>query len=277
MSIYDEKEKFTAGRKRNYKLSYATLAEAEHQWGNYCFIPLDIPKLSEAKQISKWFFENSKQVIKLKADIACPLTGKGAFNSVDVLVNACEKKERIWSINNNHDFLNEFPKFHEELLDLFPYVEIPHFKFWQSIREVYKHRDDQDFRDFPSSFRALIYDENPEETLFIEECLPNTPMDQTGKTVKVPRLSDSHSFAWNNLRTKHFSSHDEKYRKIILILNGTHIDYKKYRSLMERSVEKYSEYCMLSDYQIHDFIEDPYSFQNLPSSEIKKILSKIKE
>jgi hypothetical protein len=276
----DEKERFTYYRRRDFKISGGRLREVEQKWGKYCFVPLDIPKLSEADKITDWFFENSERVSKLRPDVSTfeirPTIsktdmGRSAFKSIDVLVDSERKDTKVWSLNTNHNFLNEFPRFHQELMDVFPFVKIEHFRFWQSTGYINSHRDDNDFRDFPCSFRSMIYDENPSPTLHVEEFLPNKTIPT--KSTAVPRLEDSSSFVWNNLRTKHYSNFDHRYNKILLIINDCHIDYKKYDQLLEKSIVKYSSSLLVSDYFIDDYIENPYQLDNLPKSELRKIIN----
>ena len=272
----DEKELLTKNRTRPYfQIENGSLREIEEKWGKYCFLPLDIPPFSESKKIAEWFFQNAKPSLKRKPDIATPRTGHSGFNAVDIIVDE-KKDDTIWEMHTKHNFLEEFPKFHQELLDLFPHVKIPHIRLWQSTGYVIKHRDDYDFRDFPSSFRAMLYDENPKETLYIEEYLPNATSEVPEKSMPIPRLEESQSFVWNNLRTKHHSVFDSRYRKIILIIPAPIIDYKKYDQLLERSLVKYSNYAMVSDHSINDFVNNPYRFSNLPKNEIIKIIKKDK-
>lgn len=271
----NEKQRFTKFRKNNnWIVRNGNIRELEEKWGRYCFLPLDIPPLSEAKKITDWYFNYARPVYKTQPDVASAYTGHASFNSVNInLYPSTEKGPGIWEEVLDHNFLDEFPKFTEELYSIFPYNTILSYNFWQSICPVIPHRDEEDFRDFPSSFRSIIYDENPDPTLYVKEYLPDAEDPVPSKNIQIPRIDGAPNFVWNNLRTKHGSSYDSKFRKIILIIHASpDIDYKKYDELMERSLSKYSEHALVSDHSIDDFIIDPYKPNNVPRCELNRAL-----
>jgi hypothetical protein len=272
----NEKQRFTNSRKNNdWIVQNGNIRELEEKWGRYCFLPLDIPPLSEAKKITDWYFNYARPVHKIRSDIATDYTGGlSSFNSINVnLFPEPRENLGIWEEVIDHDFLNEFPKFTEELHSIFPYNKILCYNFWQSIRPISFHRDEQDFRDFPSSFRSIIYDENPDPTLYVKEYLPDAEDPVPSKSIQIPRIDGAPNFVWNNLRTKHGSSYDSKFRKIILIIHASpDIDFKRYDELMERSLSKYSKHALVSDHSINDFIIDPYKPNNVPRCELNRAL-----
>ena len=101
-------------------------------------------------------------------------------------------------------------------------------------------------------FRIKLFDNNPFETLKLHL----SPMDkQEVETYRFKVPADTNSWVWNNLRTKHGSFYDPSKRKILLILSTFNIDWKKYDSLLERSVSKFeNEYCLTSTRPLDDFV-----------------------
>jgi hypothetical protein len=99
----------------------------------------------------------------------------------------------------------------------------------------------------------MLYDQNIAKTLSLSECLPDQEHDLTTE-FPIPKILDTNSFAWNNLRVKHGSFFIPNVRKIILILDWYELDVDKYNKLMQRSVEKYKNYIMHSKKNLNDFI-----------------------
>jgi hypothetical protein len=119
-------------------------------------------------------------------------------------------------------------------------------KFWSSIKEIPWHRDQTKFTDFPGSFRISLYDENPESTLKLVDCLPDESIQDNSEFI-LPRLDETNSFVWNNLRTKHSSTFDPKFRKILLIIDSYTLDTDRYNKLLEKSIEKFKDSLMISN------------------------------
>lgn len=230
--------------------------ELETKWSKYCFVPLDIPILGD-KVIAEWLLQHIKPTFQIKGDVAAYPDAPGApprFNSVDVRLTGT-LNHGIWSVNKDHNFLEEFPYFHEQMMDTLPFNTITSWQFWQSNKLIEPHRDQQDFRDFPNGFRSMIYDTNPMSTLFLREVLPDATNIVPGTQNFLPRLTETNSFVWNNLRMEHASVYIKKCTKILLIINNKDINVDKYNKLMERSISKYSEYVKISEYQTSDYID----------------------
>lgn len=212
------------------------------RWGNYCYTPLDIPRI-ESTDLVEWFFENSKPTVKLKEDIANKDTGIPVFNSIDIFPSGKIDNMEYWSINNRPDFLIKFKNIQDQIMEYFPVKEITQMRMWSSNMNIMWHRDHTRFTDNPNSFRIMLHDENPEQTLGVVKALPDSYLNLNDKFL-IPRLPETNSFAWNNLRTKHGSSHNPAYRKILIIIERYNLDIDKYHNLMERSVEKFKEHVL---------------------------------
>ena len=229
------------------------LVELEKKWGRYCYVPLDIPKF-ENQEIVDWFFKKCAPSKKIKADIAASDYNDTLFNAVDVFVQEPLGGDyHIWEINPQQDFFQLFPEFFKTIQKEFPFEFIGRIIFWSSINDVPPHRDQLEFLDFPHSFRIILHDENPNQTLSLIEHLPDTPDDFTNE-FSIPKLEETNSFAWNNLRVKHTSKFIPGHRKIIILLIGQ-VNKDRYNNLMERSVQKFDQYAFKSNLTLDNWVK----------------------
>jgi hypothetical protein len=244
-----EKDLFTS--KRLEQLKYNPELLSTECWGKYSCVPLDIPRYNYPELVN-WYFDKAKPIFKLKSDIANSEYGMSNFNSVDVFVTD-KVEEHIWSINPQQEFLTLFPEVLERILKDFPIKSIRKFVLWSSHKNVRFHRDHTKFVDYPGSFRIMLYDENPIQTLSLDECLPDQPSSLLNQ-FDIPRLADTNSVAWNNLRVKHGSFFLQNFRKIILIIDWYELDVDRYHDLIERSVNKYKNSLMISNKNLNNFV-----------------------
>jgi hypothetical protein len=220
--------------------------------GRYCFVPLDIPKI-ENPNFAEWFFNRSVRITKIGPDIAGYSSGS-LFDAVDIFPQGNDfNYDKVWTINPQNEFLTLFPDLYDQILEYIPYSNIWRIRFFSSHAEVPFHRDHSKFIDFPGAFRIIMHDENPMSSLKLIDC-PFKEQIQ-GRPFVIPRLKETNSFAWNNLRTKHGSNFNTKYRKIIAILDYGKIDVKKYMDLMNRSISKYQKYTMMSNNNTEDYLD----------------------
>jgi hypothetical protein len=209
-----EKDFFT--NKRLEQLSiYPDLSFTE-KWGQYCLIPLDIPKFDHPELV-RWFFDVSKPTYKISADIANNRTGVTNFDAVDILPTNEKDQQDIWTLNVRQDFMTDFKHVYEKIMTHFPFKSISRIRLWSSTKNVIFHRDHTKFVDFPGAFRIVLYDENPEQTLSLIPSLPDSH-DSLLEKFAIPKLSNTNSYVWNNLRTKHGSVFVPGFRKIIIII-----------------------------------------------------------
>jgi len=230
------------------------ILNAEQLWGKYCFTPLAIPRIYDPK-IYDWFMTNKKAIVKLKPEKSLQgnTYGESNFESVDLYEG--ESPNIFWSSNPYPNFKIEFKDFYDQLMDLLPFKKITTCSFWSSTKLISPHRDLTVFVDLPLTFRVMLYDNNPEETLWVKECLPGEfSLDQPNDKFILPRLADTNSFAWNNLRVVHGSYRVPEYFKILLIFNFVDINWFKYYQLIERSVEIYQKHTLISTYTQDAFL-----------------------
>lgn len=229
---------------------HGEILELEREYGKYCYLPLAVPIIFDDK-IVDWFFNYRKAITKIKADVADDKYGYSLFNSVNVCLDERYRvKSPIWSDNQYPNFKQDFPHFYQQMMDSLPLAQIPRFSFWNSTHKIAPHRDHSCLLDMPNSFRVMVYDENPDDTLYLYE---ETESGANEKSY-VRRTPDSNSFVWNNLRVEHGSDYNPEYSKILLIINDFIPNYRKYRDVMERSISKYQDKIVLSGRNIGDFI-----------------------
>lgn len=250
-----EKDVFTERRLDQLKYN-PELIDVE-QWGKYCYVPLDIPLYNYPNFVS-WYFEKAQTIYKLKSDIANPEYGMTNFDSVDVFLDS-KVQDHIWSTNPQQDFLKLFPDIVDRIYNDFPVKSIGRLNIWSSHKDVRFHRDHTKFVDYPSSFRIMMYDVNPIQTLSLIECLPDQYEEREFKEKDIykfvlPNTLDTNSFAWNNLRVKHGSFFIQNFRKIILIIDIYELDIQRYHDLLEKSVKKYHNHLMISNRNLNDFV-----------------------
>lgn len=230
----------------------------ERQYGHYCLVPLDLPRIDISEEFREWFFEEAKPATKLKPDVATGSYNVSSFLSIDVLPDTktpadIKPQTSIWSKNYYDYFDKMWPEVYEQLHDLLPLTKLS-FSMWSSTMNIMPHRDEALFCDIPGEFRVLA-DSNPEPNLFVSEVLPDHSISEKIQTTAVPTNLETNVFSWNNLRCKHHSTFHSNYKKIIFIFNGhLAIDWKKYETILERSVDKYKDRCMISKNDISDYV-----------------------
>lgn len=262
-NIPDEKLWFSEQRLINLQKynedSKLKILDLEKKFGHVCFTPLSIPliKPREPEKFRNWYFDTSKLSIKQNKDIATQYTGGSSFRSIDLLPKGYDAAKSIWSKNIVENFNQQWPDLWEQFYEFLPFEKIEGFSMWSSTKDILPHRDQSLFLDIPLEFRVLLDDPNPEPNLFIGECLPNFSTDQHLSHRALPNHIDTNSFVWNNLRSRHYSNYNEDYKKIIMIFHWTcKINWKKYEVLIEKSLDSYKEYSLLSERTLQDYIRN---------------------
>ncbi len=232
---------------RNQQLvDFPELGQLE-QWGKYCLLPLDIPRI-ESSKLTSWFFENAEAVRKVKEEkVVADVGGPPLFEAIDVTPTGRLTQPDAWDTNYRQDFLDLFPDVHEQIMEYFPFTSLDRLRIWSSIRRIPWHRDQTWFIDSPTSFRIMLYDDNPIQTLKVRT--------RVNSDYSLPRLTETNSYVWNNLRTEHGSNYVTKHRKILIILERYSIDFNRYHDLIKRSIDKYHDYAMIDQRKLADYVE----------------------
>ena len=232
-----EKETFTKNRKNlpANRIHNISVNEIE-QWGQYCLVPLAIPCV-DFTGIADWFFDNHLEITEASRKLL-------RHNRIDInLSNTVASKP--WEKQREQAFLNEFPKFVEQLYDVFPFKKISTFRFWQSFAPIEMHRENDDFRDFPNNFRTMVYDENPEPTFWLHP-KPDASLgwgyerltvDPTKESFLIDayRETESNTFVFNNSEYCHAARKVPGYNKILMFLL-VEWDWVGYEKLMDKSL-----------------------------------------
>jgi hypothetical protein len=121
----------------------------------------------------------------------------------------------------------------EQVKEYFPFHHISHMYIWESVREVYPHRDQTFFWNCPTEFRVMLHDDNDTPTLYVSDI-------EHGDSHFVDTTNlDTNSFCWSNGSQIHGSDYFGK-RKQLLCINGF-LSVSKLDALLERSVNKYKD------------------------------------
>ena len=228
------------------------VAQIETKFGNFLYLPLDLPSIT-AEGIRQYFIERSKPICKLQYDVAGAPHKTQIFNSIDFTFKKSIPRGGIWETNFEPELLRELPEL-IPFLEALPFYELPDFMLWSSNMQVQPHRDSAPWLDCPSSIRSFLLDENPTQTLKLQEAPSN---DQYYFPSFLPLAKSGH-FAWNNLRAKHSSTYSrtEQYKKILLIVSSIMpFDLVKLENLLDRSVAKYRENALCSVLEQSDFVD----------------------
>lgn len=227
----------------------------EQKYGNYVYVPLDVPKILPDDQLEfvDFYFKNAKPVSKLLPDFHASDFIDATYLTLDSSPNRSYSLPE--NINYVEDFDRKFKSITEQILEYLPFKNVT-FKMWSSYANQNWHRDVACMADLPSQFRIMLHDTNPTPTLHLRRDLPNNPISEN---FTVMDYNDTNTLVWNNLRAMHSSKFDKDYTKILLIINeiDSEIDWKKYDDLLERSILKYrnntfidrehtiSDYCVI--------------------------------
>ena len=243
----------SAMRKEQIKLfgnNDPLIYDLEKTYGKYLYVPLALPifELPNSDHFFSWWKDNMAITKKLDDDVVMKGYGITPFETVDIIT---EIGNQWWETNNKQEsFKKEFPHLWQQFHDYIP-IKILRLTFWSSRHEIQEHRDSAEMVDLPASMRIMLYDNNPEETLYVLDN-PLSPY-VTEKAEMLKRAPGTNSFAWNNLRCKHGSVYNPGHKKVLAFAAGI-FDVQKYGDLLERSVNTYKDYCITSKYSIENYL-----------------------
>ena len=230
--------------KRNFMNGSSVYTEFEKEYGKYLFVPYDIPRI-EINDIDKfilYFNKNAKHASKTQSDLC-----SGTFAATNLTYRSIDsvtpRWTAIWSLNPIEKTYTEFPEIFEQVHDYMPWVGGKDFRWnmWSSARNVPPHRDNTSMIDAPVAMRVKLFDNNDTETLHL---VADPIKEHTHTHTNIPKLPETNSFAWNNLRTKHRSFKSIDRMKILLIWRDrllTNQQINQYVDLLDRSIAKYKD------------------------------------
>ncbi len=247
--------------KSNYMQGKTVYTELEQTYGKYLYLPFDLPviELHDIEKFKTWFYATGKHAGKQIEDFS-----SGTFNATNKTYVSVDSVSPgwtpVWSLNPSADVYTEFPELFEQIHDYMPWVGDKDFRWnmWSSANRVPAHRDHTSCVDAPLAMRIKLYDSNPSETLSL---LVDPIKEHNNSYRYLPKLTDTNSFTWNNLRTKHKSIFlGGKFRKILFIWRDTLRTDKQvnqFVDLMDRSLAKYEsnkELVWVDDNQASDYL-----------------------
>lgn len=246
MAYEQTKEMLTQMRAREAKRFWksAEYSELEKAYGNYLFVPLDIPviKANDQQAFIDFFHKNAAYTKRVREDVAGLPTNdtisnyKATFKTID----SHPTENSIWSRNYVPDLFYNFYEIFEQIYEYYP-IDPDTFSFalWSSQIKVPPHRDETCMIDMPINFRLKLFDNNSIETLKLHL----SPIDQPeAATYRFSLPKDTNSFAWNNLRLKHSSNKFIGWEKILMIMYiNYNLDMNKFVDLLDRSISKYKK------------------------------------
>lgn len=230
------------------------LKQLEQAYGSVLYTPLDIPRfcLRDPQHFKDWWNRVSKPISKLRDDIAGP-PGEARTRDLFNAVTTDEGFNTYWEMNVRTDMYAEFPELYEHLR-CFPTNGVVQFSIWSSNRAIRPHRDARPTEDLPAAFRVLLLDENDEPTLRLQES-PTDSRYESQNEFAIPRIEDSNSFAWNNVRVMHSSTHNPGKRKWLMLIRSNAFDLDRYEELLSRSLTKYKDYVRRSSFPLTAFVD----------------------
>jgi len=226
------------------------IKQLEQQFGKYIYVPLALPvfELPDKEHFMSWW---DRHAIKPQKKVSEFLAPEIDYVSAEA-INLIEKHKHLWTPNLQTDnFIKEFPRLWQQFHDLLP-IDIISLKMWSSFIPFKEHRDPGELIDIPMSFRIMLFDENPEQTLFILDN-PTKPY-YCGEDIQIPRVPNTNSWAWNNLRVKHGSVYTPGYKKVLVLTTGI-VNVKSYEKLMNKSINIYKDYCITSKYSLENYVD----------------------
>jgi hypothetical protein len=246
-TIAETKENLSAIRtyeaQSNFMKGNTVYTELEKTYGKYLYLPFDIPVIvpHDIEKFKSWFYAHGKNAGKQIEDFS-----SGTFEATPKTYVSIDSVSPgwtpVWSLNASPDVYTEFPELFEQIHDYMPWVGNKDFRWnmWSSSNKVPAHRDHTSCVDAPLAMRIKLYDNNPSETLSL---LVDPIKEHNNQYKYLPKLSDTNSFTWNNLRTKHKSIFlGRPYRKILFIWRDTlrtDLQVNQFVDLLDRSISKY--------------------------------------
>lgn len=227
------------------------LYELEKKYGKYLMVPLALPvfEVPDREHFMHWWKQYAIRPTKQQGDLVASNTGNSPFESIDLV----QKVGNDWNLNlQTENFKKEFPYLWQQFYDQLPCDDILTLNLWSAVETFSEHRDSAEMFDCPNSFRINLYDENPENSLYVFDN-PTKPY-QIEEPTFLPNLPTTNTYMWNNLRCMHGSVYDPKYKKVLAAVIGL-INPNKYDEVMTRSIATYKEHCLISNNELENYVD----------------------
>lgn len=220
----------------------------EYKYQNIRWLPLDIPRIEfdDVEEFKDIWKKESVDVVRQKPDAAepfskedHPLREKSSWNVVQF--KGLHLYQHEIAPLSNESFRGklyegnsiQLKRILEQVFDYFPMYAFTSVFIWQSTMEIKPHQDQSAFWKCPTEFRAMLYDENTEPTLYVSDI-------EHGDTHYIDLPPDTNSFCWSNGTQIHGSDYHGK-NKYLLVASGIQHSVKC-DELFERSIQKYKDH-----------------------------------
>ena len=227
------------------KNAHHALINLERKYSDIPWLPLAMPRIvpDDLEQFVEYFKNNAIDGLRNTSSYddpgAKPTDPASSWNTPDwrtleIYRNPLSTK---WfgtdTIKNQTvDARALFPELYEQIFDLLPFKELFFIRFWSNTRIIRPHRDQDWSYNLPLACRTMIYDPNPEPTIYTSKMKGN------GERHYIDLPDDTNSFAFNNSVFWHGADH-HGLDKILMVVAGIP-DVDKLERLLESSVAKYN-------------------------------------
>lgn len=226
-------------------------------------LPLALPKFKLADETAFWNIWNStvENVTRQHIDrgaqgVEDPSMSVVQWQGISVYENLFLLNKLAWNTKLSAELAQSQDSFVKQIFQSLPFIKFRSIRFWSAVMPIPAHYDGSypeqlnGVFDFPTEFRIMLYDENPQQTFWLTNAAkhsPHTAIDNQDKIyIKLP--SDANAFVWNNESHLHGADFDPKYKKILVVIKGWITDMDQYEQLLDNSINKYSDF-ILKDYQ----------------------------
>lgn len=222
-------------------------------------LPLDLPtfELDDTEKFWQVWEEQNQRVARQAIDRGAvgankPSLEHSQWDGLALYEDEILLKDAAWKTKISPDLRLSQSRYFRRIFSEMPFVKIRSVRFWSSHTTIPAHYDGNmpssldGVMHFPTEIRLMQFDQNPKETFWLcssQKYKPNSgtiPMEDR-YYVKMP--SDTNSFAWNNEDFLHGADFDPEYRKILVVIKGW-VDLERLEALLDRSIEKYSDYVI---------------------------------
>jgi hypothetical protein len=223
------------------------MKEVGEKYKNVRWLPLDIPKIEfdDFDEFEDIWKQESIEVLRIKPDVAEPWTkddhpyGPASswhipqFQGLTIWRNPRSEHQTVTFAEKLYTGQNkQFDRIVDQAFTYFPIHTMFSIFIWKSTMEIKPHRDRSSFWKCPTEFRSMLYDENPDPTLYVADI-------EHGDMHYIDLPKDTNSFCWSNGTQIHGSDYYGK-NKYLLCISGIQHS-KKSDELFERSINKYKD------------------------------------
>lgn len=215
------------------------MRELEHDYLDQSHIICNIPRieLDNLQEFLQIYKDSSVEALRQEPSFDEPWSkehhpmpvnswNSALWNSLDLYVDTNLPKGFGQETMSSRylDLRNQFPRFYQQVFDLYPFKQIWFVKFLLNRQSIPGHQDTDWQFNCPTSFRSIIWDTNPQPTFWIE---------RNGLKHYVDLPNNTNTFAYNNGTYRHGADW-LGHLKIIMVVRGIP-DAGRMRKIFEQS------------------------------------------